>query len=99
MHSLEVNEQMQNAAMENEKDLRQKEEFIRTTKRRLTEKIVRKLYYRQLGVAIGKWQGICKTREAQESQFLRVAMQMRKRNLREAFTNYQQFFKWSRQHD
>lgn len=37
---------MQNVAMENEQELRFNEEFIRTTKRRLTDKIVRKLYYR-----------------------------------------------------
>lgn len=48
---------------------------------------------------MGKWEGICKTKEVQETQFLRVAMQMRKRNLREAFNNYLFFFKWSRQHD
>ena len=85
--------------MQNEKELRHNEEFIRTTKRRLTDKIVRKLYYRQLSVAMGKWEGICKTKNIQEGQFLRSAMHMRKRNLREAFNNYLVFYKWSQQHD
>ena len=53
--------------MQNEKELRHNEEFIRTTKRRLTDKIVRKLYYRQLSVAMGKWEGICKTKNIQEN--------------------------------
>ena len=48
---------------------------------------------------MGKWEGIMKTKNVQETQFLRIAMHMRKRNLREAFNNYLFFFKWSRQHD
>lgn len=46
MMAVKVNEQLQIEAMENEKMLRFNEEFIRTTKRRLMDKTVRKLYYR-----------------------------------------------------
>ena len=69
MEALKHNEQLQIEAMANEKDLRFNEEFIRTTKRRLMDKTVRKLYYRQLSVAIAKWLGICKMRECQEGQY------------------------------
>lgn len=63
MAALKVNEKLQLEALENEKELRFQEEFIRTTKRRLMDKTVRKLYNRQLSVAMGKWLGICKLRE------------------------------------
>lgn len=46
MGELKLNEQLQLQAMENEKELRFQEEFIRTTKRRLMDKTVRKLYNR-----------------------------------------------------
>jgi len=42
------NEILQKEAMQNESELRFGEEFMRTTKRRMTEKTVRKLYNRQL---------------------------------------------------
>ena len=63
------------------------------------DKTIRKLYYRQLSVAIAKWQCIVQLDNTQKDQYQRIVSRMRKRFLRDAFDNYLWFFKWSRQHD
>jgi hypothetical protein len=47
-------------------NLRQKEELHRTAKRIIIDKTMRKLMYRKLAVALGRWMDICNLRTGQE---------------------------------
>ena len=95
------NEVDQNAvtAHENERQLRFNEECLRTAKRRLLDKTMRKFQNRRLAVALGRWMDICNVRTTQEDWLLKVMMRQRKRQLRAALDYYIDFLKWSRQHD
>ena len=53
------NERMQNEALEGEKHLRKLDEQVRTSKRRMVDKTFRKLFYRKVASAMGRWRDIC----------------------------------------
>ena len=53
-------------AMEEESDLRAKEELHRTAKRIIIEKTMRKFMYRKQSVCIGRWKDICNLKAGQE---------------------------------
>jgi hypothetical protein len=85
-------------AMVNETDLRAREELHRTAKRVIVDKTMRKLMYRKLSAALGRWMDICNLRTDQERRFAFNILRHRKRNLRQAFDKYLEFLNWSRQH-
>ena len=91
MHS--ENLQMQNEAIEGEKRLRQLDEQVRTSKRRMVDKTFRKLQNRQLATALYRWRGICHYRSHQEDRAALVIKRLRKRLLRQAFDTYIGFYR------
>ena len=91
-------DQQSEQAMQDESDLRGKEELHRTAKRMIIDKTMRKFMYRAQAVAIGRWKDICNLKTGQESNFALIYLRHRKRNLRRAFDLYVVFLKWSRQH-
>ena len=76
------NESMQNEALEGEKNLRVQAEAVRTSKRRMVDKTFKKLFYRRLSVAMGRWRDIIGLRQSQEDRAALVIKRMRTRFLR-----------------
>ena len=93
----EQNEKLQNEVLEGEKQLRIQAEAVRTSKRRTVDKTFRKLFYRRLSVAMGRWRGICHFRQGQEDRAALVVKRMRQRFVRQAFDRYLEFFKTHQQ--
>ena len=89
---------MQTEALVEEKSLRVHAEAVRTSKRKMVDKTFRKLFYRQLAVAIGRWKDICNMRTGQESKAELVIKRMRNRYLRQAFDLYLAFYRRDQQH-
>ena len=76
------NEKMQMEALEGEKQLRVHAEAVRTTKRKTVDKTFRKLFYRRLAVALGRWRDTIGLRQGQEARAELVIKRMRIRFLR-----------------
>ena len=85
-------------AMENERNLRFNEELVRTAKRQILDKTLKKLGNRRLAVGMGRWKDICNMKYSQEDKFLRAAMRLRKRTLRQAIDQYKDWVNWHKQH-
>jgi hypothetical protein len=56
---MEYNQKLQNEVLEGAKAERVRDEAVRTSKRRTVDKTFRKLFYRRLSTALGRWRGIC----------------------------------------
>ena len=91
-------EQLTNEALEGEKQLRIIDEGVRSSKRKMVDKTFRKLFFRKLALAMGRWKDICKFRGQQEDMTSLVIKRMRNRFLRQSFDLYLQFYKKSQQH-
>jgi len=85
-------------ALEGEKDNRAKAEMVRSSQRRMVDKTFKKLFYRRVAVALGRWKDICVTKGTQEDRARFVLNKMRGRFLRQAFDRYLVFHRKSQQH-
>ena len=79
---MEYNQKLQNEVLEAVKAERAMDEAVRTSKRRTVDKTFRKLFYRRLSTALGRWRGICHFKQGQEDRAALVVKRMRKRFLR-----------------
>ena len=78
-------------ALEGEKQNRAKDEMVRSSQRKMVDKTFKKLFYRKVAVALGRWKDICNEKKVQEDQALFVLKKMRSRFLRQAFDRYLEF--------
>lgn len=84
---------MQNEALEGEKRLRIHAEQVRTSKRRMVDKTFRKLFYRKVATAMGRWRDICGFHQDKEDRAALVIKRLRKRLIRQAFDMYLAFYR------
>ena len=61
----------------------------------MVDKTFKKLFYRKLAVALGRWKDICVHKNAAEDKAALVIKRMRTRFIRQAFDKYIEFLKWS----
>jgi uncharacterized membrane protein (DUF106 family) len=71
-----------NQALDEQKNLRVHAEAVRTSQRKMVDKTFRKLFYRKLAVALGRWKDICVHKNEQEDKAALVIKRMRIRFLR-----------------
>jgi|DEB0MinimDraft_12_1074336.scaffolds.fasta_scaffold03314_2 hypothetical protein len=91
-------EQAQLEALDGEKQLRVQAEAVKSSQRRMVDKTFRKLFYRRLAVALGRWKDICNDRSNKEDNIKFMIKRMRFRFLRQSFDRYLAFLKKSQQH-
>lgn len=76
------NEKMQSEALEGEKNLRIQAEAVRSSKKRMVDKTFKKLFFRRLSLALGRWRDIIGLRVRQENCAELVIKRMRTRFLK-----------------
>jgi hypothetical protein len=93
------NMQWHKEALANEKNIQDNEDKVRNLKRRLIDKMFRKLFFKRLSLGMKKWKSVCNNRTSQEEMAAFVIKKLRLRLINDAFTRYLIFYKKSLQHD